>query len=353
MRQLSRCFIGGISLACLLTVNISGMAIAQQHNNNIANSHKSGGHKGKQNGKHKNKKTKPKGNCKIRVGKRARRGHAVKPHIELEVVNQSNALLNFGENRNTKRDVILLKTSRRLPKSVKPGQFELDTLIPLRRIGSETEESSELKHPKYSRLHIFDHRERIGFTLCVDAKGGESGTFAGQYLLSGPAGISSATITQTAQLKATMTTFIRCLLTALFITLLALFFTRILPAGDRKARIGQTGAVILGLITAAVAMFVAYSETATWGADLFPSIAALVGTGFAAAGLSSIASSGATKVDLPKLSEYFPNPASPDPAQQPQQPAPESLQGQGDGEPEPAPQPQPAPKQPEGQGGDE
>jgi hypothetical protein len=332
VRPLDKRLLCAIFLTCLLTVGISGTATAQQQASAHNGQHGTGGHKKKH-----------KLTCKIRVGKHARRSHAIKRHIELEIVNQSDALLNFGEHRNTKRDVILLKASRPLPKGVRPGQFELDTLIPLRRIGSETDESKELTRPKYSRLHIFDHRERISFALCVDASNGHAGAFAGQYLLSGPAGISSATITQTVQLKATLCTFLKLLAIALIVTALALWLTRIAPAKSGQPTTGQFIAVVLGLIAAGFAMFLAYSETPTWGADLFPSIAALVGTGFAAAGLGSIASSGATRADLGKFSAYFPNPADPKENREIEKPSPGHRGAENGGETEAAPRPAPAP----------
>lgn len=225
--------------------------------------------------------------CSIPVNQQAKDGPAVKPPVELEVASQSDSILNFADGRGEKTDFIVLKASDPLSKGVTPDQFELDTLTPLRRIGEDSLESTRLKQPMRSDVRIFDHGNRVAFTLCVSANGGEPGTFNGQYLLSGPTGVSSATVTQTAQLKATLGQFLPWLIGVLLVTAVIMAIKLVSRSDDKKAKMGQVAIAVVSVVAAGIAMVLVYNGDQTWGTNTLASAAALLATGFTAAGIGS------------------------------------------------------------------
>jgi hypothetical protein len=218
---------------------------------------------------------------------------AVDPPIELEVANQSDQVLNFGDGRGAKSDLVVLKATDPLPKTVKEDQFQLQVLQPMKRIGSDGLESTRLTDLTYSEPKFFDNRQRIKFSICANAEGGKSGTYTGQVLLSGPPGVASVTITQTAQLKSKQTLFLLFLLVALFLAGALLWWKTSLDLEDKKPKTRKVAriAIVAGsLISMGAAMYAVYNSNPAWGADLYASFAAVVGTGLAAAGLGSTVS---------------------------------------------------------------
>jgi hypothetical protein len=215
---------------------------------------------------------------------------AVDPPIELEVSNQSDQVLNFGDGRGVKSDLIILKATDPLPKTVEEKHFQLETLQPMKRIGSDSLESTSLSSLTYSQPKFFDNRQRIKFFICASAKDGKPGTYTGQALLSGPPGVASVTITQTAQMKTQEWQFLIFLVLALAIAAMLLLWKTSIDLKDKKPKtrtIARIGILASSLLVMGGAMYAAYNSNPAWGADLYASIAAVVGTGLAAAGFGS------------------------------------------------------------------
>ncbi len=199
-------------------------------------------------------------------------------------------MLNFGEDRDVKADYVTLRASPPLPESVTPGQLELDSLIPMKRIGSDTLESTRLKFPRFIRPRILSHGERIGFGVCIDADGGEPGTYTGQIEVNGPAGLAPFQLTQTAQLKSKIIGGFGIFF-ILALVLATVFVWRKIGSetkatGRRRFR-AQLAVVAISVGAAGYAMWKIYNETPDWGADWFASMAALVATAFTAGGIGT------------------------------------------------------------------
>jgi hypothetical protein len=229
-------------------------------------------------------------NCNMRANKVAHDGPRIAHPVTLSLESQSDQVLSFGENRGTKVDYVTLKSSPPLPKSVRPGQIELDSLVPMKRIGAENLESTRLRFPRFIQPRISAHGERISFGVCVNAASGEPGTYTGQVEVNGPAGLGPFQLTQTAQLKAKIiggfgAFFVLALLIA------SIFVWRKIgdetaATGGRKLR-AQLAVAAISVAAAGYAMWKVYDETPDWGADWFASLAALVATAFAAGGIGT------------------------------------------------------------------
>lgn len=83
--------------------------------------------------------------------------------IEL-TVRATDPVLNFGSARGIQADYIVLKASKPIPKHIFSTNFEIDSLEPMRRIGTESLESVRLVSPTYTRPHFFNHRKELGST---------------------------------------------------------------------------------------------------------------------------------------------------------------------------------------------
>lgn len=219
--------------------------------------------------------------------------------IEFQV-HESDPVLNFGSDRGQKRDFIVLKASRPIPRGIRSSDFEINSLEPLRRIGTTELESERLPSPRYSRPHLFNHRRELAFNLCLRPTGGDPGTYTGQFLFAGPGAISSVTLTQTAQLKAEEGSFLLPFILIGAITLCALGLRSYSKLDKRssKKEIFTELVVVLGSAGAAlVAMVLIYEETPTWGEKgIVVASAALFAAAFTAAGLGAAVSGGSPKL---------------------------------------------------------
>jgi hypothetical protein len=210
--------------------------------------------------------------------------------VTLSLESQSDPVLSFGENRGVKADYVTLKASPPLPESVKPGQLELDSLIPMKRIGASNLESTRLKFPRLIRPRILAHGERISFGVCVNAAGGKPGTYTGQVEVNGPVGLAPFQLTQTAQLKSKVFGGFGLFFT-LALVLAAIFVWRKIghetsATRGRKFR-AQLAVMSISVGAAGYAMWKIYAETPDWGADWFASLAALVAAAFTAGGIGT------------------------------------------------------------------
>ncbi len=228
----------------------------------------------------------------------------VKPKKPIEFsVRETNPVLSFGSKRGVQANYIVLSTSEPIPKNIFSKNFEIDSLEPLRRITTGGLESIHLDPPTYTRPHIFNHRREIGFNLCVSARGGEPGSYNGQFQFVGPGAIATATLTQTAQLKAEQGTF-----EIAFFGVAGLAFVLLLFSSYFQSKGGWSGrqilarlvVIVLSLVSTLLAMLVAFSESPTWGENLWLAVGALIATAFGAAGLGNTITAAAEKITSEK-----------------------------------------------------
>jgi hypothetical protein len=218
-------------------------------------------------------------------------------------VHESSSVLNFGSNRGTRFDYIVLRATEPIPTNVYSSDFEIDSFEPMRRIGEASLESVHLPAPNYTPPHFFNHRKEIGFNLCVSSgQDADAGTYTGQFELVGPGTIETTTITQTAQLKAEDQTFVWSFVAVLVFALILLVMNQlILPASptkdEWKAWVARIVVIVFALSAAASAMLVAWSQNPTWGENLWVAIGALIATAFAAAGVGSTLTAAAAQFD--------------------------------------------------------
>jgi hypothetical protein len=217
-------------------------------------------------------------------------------------VRESNPVMNFGPGRGTQEDYVVLIASKELPKRVTAANFEIDTVEPMRRIGEASLLSSHLPPPTFTRPHFFNHRTEISFTLCVKSGGKDAGTYTGQFQFISPGAIETATLTQTAQLKAEESTFIWWFVGVLLLAAVLLGVNQLIlpdwPTG-RREWLARSVVIGLSLAAAASAMLVAWSQNATWGENIWVAVGALIGTAFAAAGLGGTLSAAAGQIRSP------------------------------------------------------
>jgi hypothetical protein len=220
--------------------------------------------------------------------------------IEL-TVHATDPVLSFGAGRGIKSDYIVLKASSPIPEKVFSTNFEIDSLEPLRRIGSESLESVRLVSPTYTRPHFFNHRKEIGFNLCIDGAHGEPGTYTGQFLFVGPGEISSAVLTQTAQMKSTkgkFAIFLILVLLATFVFLCVRAYAELGPNTSGRELTIKIFLLLVSVAAAGLAMALVYAKSATWGENQVVSVAALIATAFTAVGLGNTLSGGTEKISL-------------------------------------------------------
>lgn len=231
--------------------------------------------------------------------------HAHTPQVEptnpIEfAVHQTSSVLNFGSSRDTRVDYIVLKASREIPVGIFSSDFEIDSLEPMRRIGEASLESVHLRSPTFTPPHFFNHRKEIGFNLCVSSANGDPGTYTGQFQFIGPGAIETATLTQTAQLKAPTSDFLVRVIGVIVLATLLLVVTNIVGPGWPKNGsewLARIALVIVSLAASASAMLIAWSQNPTWGENIWVATAALVTTAFGAAGLGGTLTAAAARIN--------------------------------------------------------
>jgi len=210
--------------------------------------------------------------------------------VALSVESQSDPVLNFDSGRGIKLDYVTLKASPPLPARIHPKNIELNSLVPMKRIGTDNLESTRLKFPSFTRPWIHSHGERISFAVCIDAAGGDPGTYTGQVEVSGPVGLAPFQLAQTAQLKAPVAGRFG-LLFLLALAVAGIFIWRKVGEENHAKKGKKFGAqmlvVLISVGAAAYAMWRIYDQSPAWGADWFASFAALVAAGFAAGGIGT------------------------------------------------------------------
>lgn len=215
---------------------------------------------------------------------------------------EPNEILNFNGERETKSFDVVLRASQPLPPSLTPAQLALDVPERFKRI-SDTLESKALRRPTFTRPRFLEGRRVVFFRTCVDASDADAGTYSGQIVISGPEGLEGTATTVTVNTKDRS-----AFLFGLLIALLAAFGLLLYRAGkEHKGKHSDQSwkmtliavfksfefwaGTVTSIIAAAVAMVVIYAGDPAWGADLWPSLFALAGTAFGAAGLGSLIAS--------------------------------------------------------------
>lgn len=239
--------------------------------------------------------------CPIPANTEAAPGPVLKTPITLSVTEPDppTEVINFDNGRGVKSFTVVLKASSPLPPSFNADQLEFSNPRALKRVSTDLE-SASLAFPTFSKPDIYSARERISFQTCIDAKDAPAGTYTGQISVSGPSGLTGASVGVTANLKS-LGRFLLvggASLVAAFLLLLAK------EANDTKekgswlgampAQLGQGsfwGPTIIGLIAAGLAIASIYAKNPAWGADLWESLATLGGAAFGATGVGSLASS--------------------------------------------------------------
>lgn len=226
---------------------------------------------------------------------------AVAPTRPIEfAVHETSSVINFGSSRDVRANYIVLKASREIPRGIYSTDFEIDSLEPIRRIGEASLESVHLKPPTFTPPHFFNHRREIGFNLCVTSANGHPGTYTGQFQFIGPGAIQTATLTQTAQLKAQAHDFVWRWLLVLAIALALLFVTIIIQPGWPRGGsewCARLAFVFVSLGASALAMLIAFSQNPTWGENIWVATAALITTAFGAAGLGGTLTAAAARIN--------------------------------------------------------
>ena len=194
-------------------------------------------------------------------------------------------VINFGAGRGTQERDILITADKPLPRSVTPRQIALDVPRRFERVGN-TLESVSLQPPRFTRPQISPDRREVRFTVCVDGSGVKPGTYAGTMRVSGPTGLERAVVAVTVNAKAKLWVFILALFGALGIAALLLVYRRIYATEKVDWNFALESAIPLG--AAFGAMYAAYAQDPSWGADPVTSGLALIATALAAAGLKSL-----------------------------------------------------------------
>ena len=239
--------------------------------------------------------------CPVPANQEAASGPALETPITLSVVEPDppTEVINFDNGRGVKTFTVVLKSSSPLPPSLTPDQLEFSNPRPPKRVSANLE-SASLAFPTFSKPHIYSCRERISFQTCIDAKGASAGTYTDQISISGPSGLTGASVGVTANLKSLERfLFVGAMsLIAAFLLLLAKEANENKGKGSwlgaMPAQLGKGsfwGPTIFGLFAAIVAIVPIYANNPSWGADLWESLATLGGAAFGATGVGSLASS--------------------------------------------------------------
>lgn len=230
----------------------------------------------------------------------AKPGVVLEPPVALTPSWQSaQRQLNFGEDRQPKVLRQLRFTSdRALPPSVTPDEINFEALIS--RTGDALE-STDFPDPTFTEPRISADRKTIAFSACLDPNGISAGKYVGTVTVSGPAGLSGASVNLTVTAKNGELFWWGVSITLLITFALLLFKDAAAsfksPDGSWWAALREPlgdlrwwGATVIGLGAAFGALYGIYANDPAWGASGVGAVIALIGSAFAAIGGKSIAS---------------------------------------------------------------
>ncbi len=216
------------------------------------------------------------------------RAHPATVSEPIDLVPRQIKPLSFGTHRGTMGAFVTLQASSQIPTDIYSTDFEIDTVEPMSRVGNGSLESTHLDQPTFSPPHIFNHRKEVGFYFCVNtADDAKAGAYTGQFNLVGPEGISTASLTPTAQLKARTWEFLVVLVVVLAIAATILVANIIFIPDKKVSRGSRIFAGVVTFVAAVLAILVAWSQNPTWGENIWVALVALLTTAFGAAGLGS------------------------------------------------------------------
>ncbi len=229
----------------------------------------------------------------------------VKPTVALSSSGPAEAM-NMGGLRGTGTTDIAIAASPALPASVSSEEITVDIPKRFARTGPGLT-TQYLPEPEFSKPRILQHGTLIAFTLCVDARHIDAGSYVGQVIVGGPVGVQPATVAVTLNAK-DEGKFILGMVLAGIVAVLLLLFRGIkihmekLPEGTTKNLrnallptvtdfVGFVAPTVVAVAAALVALLQVYDSNVSWGADSISSLIALGGTAISAAGLGTFLSS--------------------------------------------------------------
>lgn len=239
------------------------------------------------------------------AGSTAAKETTVKPTVALSSSGPAEPM-NMGGLRGTGSTDIAITASPALPETVSSEDITVDIPKRFARTGPGLT-TQYLPEPEFSKPRILQHGTLIAFTLCVDASHIDAGSYVGQVIVGGPAGVQPATVAITLNAK-DETKFIVGMVLAGIIAFGLLFFHGVKVRRDKQPAgttnpvtkaLGETVTDIVGfwaptviaIGAALVAMLQVYDSSVSWGADSTSSLIALGGTAISAAGLGTFLSS--------------------------------------------------------------
>jgi hypothetical protein len=202
-------------------------------------------------------------------------------------------LIGVGEGYASKEIDVVLTASRRLPKSVKPSQIEINAPRRLAR-ADPTLETVLLRRPTFTQPQFIDNRQRVAFTVCLDPADIHAGSYTGEISVGGPTRLGRAVVAVTANAKDGWL-FQFGLLAALAAVLLLLIYRAYTEMEDNQRlrdvtvkRFSWWAGLAVSLVAAYIAAIAVYTQDPAWGDDQAPSIIALAGAALAGAGVNSV-----------------------------------------------------------------
>jgi hypothetical protein len=228
------------------------------------------------------------------------------------------ATLSFARDRALLDVPVVIKTTRPLPRSVKPSDIAVEAPGDMHRIG-ENLVSVPRVVPLTSRPRITHARDRIYFSICVDGRDLEAGSYAGSITLTGPTSSAHVDVPVTVTVK-DADFFFKGVVIALLIAAAFLFYKELRNedkvtyaawAKEHAATGGEDGwwrnrrrfffspqshygvdfvllALLVPIGTAFAAMYGIYATTPTWGSNGVTQWFSLITTAFTAAGVRSL-----------------------------------------------------------------
>jgi hypothetical protein len=209
-------------------------------------------------------------------------------------------IVNFDASRATKVvHHVTFTADKPLPASVTPQQLSFDAF--LARAG-DTLESTDFPDPTFSQPRISRDRQSITFDICLKPDSIPPGKYVGSVTLSGPPGLSPASVALTVNAK-TDTLFYLGSLISLLVAAGLLLLKDAAAYKQKDATITWLKAflhpvedplwwatAIAALAAAFGTLYAVYAANPAWGSGGFSDIASLIAAGFAAVGGATILS---------------------------------------------------------------
>jgi hypothetical protein len=291
--------------------------------------------------------------------RRAERQHAAalrKAQRLRLVLEDQTATLSFAHDRQMLDVPVVIRTTRPIPRAIRPSDLRLEALRDLHRIGDNLISVPRVV-PLTSRLRITRARDRVYFSVCVDGTGLSAGSYTGNITVSGPTRLARIDVPVTVTVK-DADFFWEGVVIALLIAGGFLLYKEL--RNDSKIRyanwLADRGVTATGwrpratyffslqshygidfillelcvpLVAAFVAMYGIYASTPAWGDGGIAQWFALITAAFTAAGVRSLIVAATPEPKLPSGETQRRRGAGPAPA--------------GAAPPRPRPRPRPRP----------